>query len=355
MSPAKPALLKLHSQPWHLNGVAMKNILAKFLNFIWYKDHFFGLWLLPFSVIYIESVSIRRFLYRIRLFKTTTVPAPVIIIGNITVGGTGKTPLVIWMAELLKQHGYIPGIISRGYGGKSQQWPQQVTAESDPAIVGDEAVLMASRCACPVIVGPQRVKSATRLIEQFQCNVILSDDGLQHYALARDIEIIAIDAQRRFGNSYFLPAGPLREQLDRLQKVDLVICNGDAYEENEFSMHVQGHQAINLSTGEQRDLSSFADQPCHAVAAIGNPERFFTLLQHYHIAIKKHSFMDHHPYAAEDIMFTDQHPVIMTEKDAVKCKAYATKQHWYVPVSAQPELRFEKQLLDLLKTKAKTF
>jgi tetraacyldisaccharide 4'-kinase len=189
------------------------------------------------------------------------------------------------------------------------------------------------------------------LLDKASCDVILSDDGLQHYALDRDIEVIVIDGQRRFGNNYFLPAGPLREPTSRLQEVDLVICNGEAYEENEYSMQVQGDQAVNLVTHEQCELSKFSNTSCHAIAGIGNPQRFFDLLENAQINIKPHRFPDHHQFTVDEIVFNDVKTVLMTEKDAVKCKAFATEKHWYVPVEAKPEELFTKQLLALLALK----
>ena len=329
----------------------MNKSIANWINDIWYKEYFLGVWFAPIGALFIDAVRFRRYLYRIGLLRKTTVSVPVIIIGNITVGGTGKTPLVIWMAHLLKKNGYHPGIISRGYGGEAENWPQQVDTSSDAQQVGDEAIMMAEKAQCPVVVGPKRAKSAQLLIDNNDCDVILSDDGLQHYALARDIEIIVIDGQRRFGNSYFLPAGPLREPTSRLQEVDLVICNGEAYEDNEYSMQVQGDQAINLVTGEQRKLSGFSGEVCHAIAGIGNPQRFFDLLEQAQVKIKAHRFPDHYQFAAEEIAFKDGKTVLMTEKDAVKCKAFATEKHWYIPVEAKPEEKFTEQLLALLAQK----
>ena len=322
--------------------------MARFLNFIWYTDYFLGIWLVPFSMLYIDSVRFRRYLYRIGVRKTSKLTVPIIIIGNITVGGTGKTPLVLWLAQYLKEQGFHPGIISRGYGGNATQWPQRVDPSSDPHQVGDEAVMIAKKSSCPIAVGPLRVESAQLLIKDANCDVILSDDGLQHYALGRDIEIIVIDGQRRFGNSYFLPAGPLREPISRIQEVDLVICNGPAEEENEFSMEIQGEEAINLKTQESKKLSAFKNQFCHAIAGIGNPQRFFDLLQEKDIDFKAHYFRDHHDFQAKDIEFKDSAPVLMTEKDAVKCTTFATEKHWYVPVYAKPQQAFINQLMVLI-------
>jgi tetraacyldisaccharide 4'-kinase len=200
-------------------------------------------------------------------------------------------------------------------------------------------------------VGPLRVEAANLLLRQADCNVILSDDGLQHYALNRDIEIAVIDGERRFGNGYCLPAGPLREPIERLQSVDFIIVNGEKSEENEFSMQLSGDMVVNLVSREQKSLQEFNGVDCHALAGIGNPERFFKLLETAGVNCITHSFPDHYPFQRHDIEFSDNKPVLMTEKDAVKCIAFAGKQHWYLPVKAVPEPVFSEQLLNLLREK----
>lgn len=333
----------------------MKNKLARWFVDAWYKEMYISSWFMPLSMLYVDVIRLRRFLYRIKLFKSYRLPVPVIIVGNITVGGTGKTPLVVWLVELLKQQGYQPGVISRGYGGKTEQdiGPQPVTAASDTALVGDEAVLLARRCGCPVVVGRDRPAAARQLLATHPCNVIISDDGLQHYALQRDIEIVVIDGQRRFGNGYCLPVGPLREPPERIKKVDLVVVNGQGAElqEGEFAMHCQGQQWVNLANGEHKPLAEFKHQSCHAVAAIGNPARFFAQLAAAGIDCQTHALPDHHAYIASDIQFKDEKPVLMTEKDAVKCSAFAEAKHWYLPVDAELPEAFTQQLLKLLKEK----
>jgi tetraacyldisaccharide 4'-kinase len=182
----------------------------------------------------------------------------------------------------------------------------------------------------------------------------LSDDGLQHYALNRDIEIAVIDGERRFGNGYCLPAGPLREPIERLQSVDFIVVNGEKSENNEFSMQLIGNTAINLLTGQQKPLSEFSATGCHALAGIGNPDRFFKLLESAGLTCKTHSFPDHYKFQLGDISFSDSEPILMTEKDAVKCMAFAGEQHWYVPIKADPETDFAEQLLVLLREKQKS-
>jgi tetraacyldisaccharide 4'-kinase len=298
-----------------------------------------------------DAVRFRKFLYHLGVLKKHTLPVPVIVVGNITVGGTGKTPLIVWLAGFLKDSGFKPGIISRGYGGQAESWPQWVTADSDAKNVGDEALLIAKQAGCPMAVGPLRVDAANFLLQQADCNVILSDDGLQHYALNRDVEIAVIDGERRFGNGYCLPAGPLREPIERLQSVDFIIVNGEKSENNEFSMRLIGDTAVNLVTGEQKSLQEFNDVDCHALAGIGNPERFFKLLASAGLTCITHSFPDHYQFQCHDIEFADNKSVLMTEKDAVKCMAFAGKQHWYLPVKVIPEDVFAEQLLKLLREK----
>ncbi len=329
----------------------MKKTLTRWATDIWYKDPFIGVWLMPLGFLFSDAVKFRKFLYRHGVLKTHTLPVPVIVVGNITVGGTGKTPLIIWLAGFLKDSGFKPGIISRGYGGQAESWPQMVTVDSDAKIVGDEALLIAKQTGCPMAVGPFRVDAANRLLKQADCNVILSDDGLQHYALNRDIEIAVIDGERRFGNGYCLPAGPLREPIERLQSVDFVIVNGEKSEDNEFSMRLVGDTVVNLVTGEQKSLQEFNAVDCHALAGIGNPERFFKLLESSGLTCITHSFPDHYQFQRQDIEFADNKPVLMTEKDAVKCMAFAGKQHWYLPVKAVSEDVFAEQLLKLLREK----
>ncbi len=329
----------------------MKQNISRWLQDAWYKEMYISSALMPLSMFYDDYMRFRLFLYNKGLLKKTKCSVPVIIVGNITVGGTGKTPLILWLARFLREQGYKPGIISRGYGGNTDSWPQWVDEQSNPEQVGDEAVLMAKRADCPIAVGPERVKAAQMILDKTDCDVILSDDGLQHYALDRDIEIAVIDGDRRFGNGYTLPCGPLREPIERLNKVDLIIVNGVASEENEFSMIIQGDTVVNLATQEQKLLTEFENSPCHAVAGIGNPKRFFDLLKQESISIECHAYPDHHLFNVDDITFDDDKPILMTEKDAVKCLGFASDKHWYLPVKAFPQQQFIDKLLTLIKEK----
>lgn len=331
----------------------MKKTLSRYLLDIWYKDHFIGAALLPFGFLYADFVKFHKWLYKIKYYKSEALPVPVVIIGNITVGGTGKTPLCISLANLLQSKGYRVGIISRGYGGEKTA-VKMVLPSSKPAEVGDEALLIAAQTNCPMAVGVNRVEAGKFLLKHAPCDVILSDDGLQHYALKRDIEIAVIDGERRFGNGICLPAGPLREPIERLNSVDFVITNGKTAEGNawhEWEMQLNGDVAINLATGETKALREFQNLPCHAIAGIGNPERFFNQLENAGILQRvDHSFPDHHVFSEKEITFKNE-MVLMTEKDAVKCKPFATQNHWAVPVLAKLSVEFEEKFLALLESK----
>lgn len=319
----------------------------------WYEKNALSILLRPFSWLYCALVFLRRLAYRVKLFRSTQLPVPVVVVGNITVGGTGKTPLVIGLAELLKKTGYRPGIVSRGYRGKARSWPQQVRADSDPVVVGDEAVLITRRTNCPMAVGPDRVAAAQALIQYHDCDIILSDDGLQHYKLKRNVEIAVIDGQRRFGNGFCLPAGPLRERVNRLQQVDLKFTSGTAAED-EIAMRYELMDLVSTRDPDKTcDLSDFKGKQVHAIAGIGNPHGFYELLRAGGLGVIEHSFPDHHDYKRSDINYNDNLPVIMTEKDAVKCFRYAEDNTWYLPVSVKLPNNFDAQFVDLLESKPK--
>lgn len=315
----------------------------------WYANSPVSLLLAPLGWLFCAVAALRRRAYRTGLLSVHRMPVPVIVIGNITVGGTGKTPLVAWLARFLIGAGYTPGIVSRGYGGKVGNWPQPVAADSDPALVGDEAVLLARRSGCAVVVGPDRVAAARVLLEHSPCDVILSDDGLQHYRLGRDVEIAVIDGVRGFGNGRCLPAGPLREPPERLREVDLVVVNGTAGE-GQYSMRlIEQVPRDVMDAGASRPLADFQGTRVHAVAGIGHPERFFKRLRALGLRIVEHPFPDHHAYSPADLDFGDGEPVLMTEKDAVKCRRFARPHLWYVPVEAQMDESFGARVLALLK------
>jgi len=318
------------------------------LDELWYGRSPLSILLAPLGWLYGAMMGLRRALYRIGILRSTRVAVPVIVVGNLTVGGTGKTPLVIWLAETLKRAGKRPGVVSRGYGGAASSWPQQARTDSDPWQVGDEPVLIARRAACPVVVDPDRVRAAKTLLATHHCDVIISDDGLQHYALARDVEIAVVDAARRHGNGRCLPAGPLREPLRRLRTVDVIMVNGgEAADECNF--HLVGDVACAVNTLQSaRPLGEFAGRTVHAVAGIGRPARFFEHLRRHRVQVITHAFDDHHVFRPEELRFADHLPVLMTEKDAVKCRSFAEPLHWYVPVSARVEPSCRARLREVL-------
>ena len=276
-------------------------------------------------------------LYSRRLAK------PVIVVGNLTVGGSGKTPLVIWLAQQLRERGLSPGVVLRGYGGSvaSGRAPMIVAADSDVAVVGDEALVLQARTGVPVAVGRDRAAAAQLLLAR-GVDVIIADDGLQHLRLARDFEIAVIDAARGIGNGYLLPAGPLREPPERLASVDVVVLNGEgglpagvAGVKRAFTMRLSGEWLRTLAgTEELMALSSLAGRRVHAIAGIGHPQRFFAQLAAAGLEVIAHAFPDHHRYRARDLAFDDDLPLLMTEKDAVKCRPFAAANRWYLPVAA---------------------
>jgi tetraacyldisaccharide 4'-kinase len=318
----------------------------------WYRRTPVSLALLVLALLYSSVASVRRWLYRVGLLRAKHLPVPVIIIGNITVGGSGKTPLVAWIAQYLREKGFRPGIVARGYGGRASVWPQEVSIDTNPTLVGDEPVLLARACACPVVVGPDRVAAALALLERHHCDVVLSDDGLQHYRLARDFEIAVIDGERRFGNGFPLPAGPLRDPISRLTSVDARVTNGTP-QADELGMTLVERGFCRL--GEVTSLDGpehFRGRRVHAVAAIGNPRRFFDHLRRLGIDAIEHPFPDHHAFTSKDLIFRDNLDIIMTEKDAVKCERLGIP-GWYMKIAAHPDPRIGDLLLQCLKEKSR--
>lgn len=324
----------------------IKSKIHTLINETWYSNTTLTQVLRPLSLLFCGIVALRKTLYSLKILKQTKLDVPVIVVGNITVGGTGKTPLVIWIAKFLKENGFTPGIVSRGYMGKAKSWPQQVRPDSDPVIVGDEAILISRQAKCPMAVGPNRVEAAQALLKYSNCDIIISDDGLQHYALHRNIEVVVIDGVRRFGNSFCLPAGPLREAVSRIDKADFIVTNGIA-SQGEFAMRYSGKELVNLLDPDSRlMLSDFKDKRVHAVSAIGNPQRFFDYLRSQGLNIVEHSFPDHYMYVQSDITFDDDLAVLMTEKDAVKCQRYSINNCWYLPINVEMKKEFGLRLLN---------
>jgi tetraacyldisaccharide 4'-kinase len=320
----------------------------------WYRIRPAHLVLIPLSLVFRGVVRVRAELYRRGALQVARLPVPVIVVGNITVGGTGKTPLVLWLADWLRAHGWRPGIVSRGYGGSGEV--QAVTPQSDAAQAGDEPLLLARRSGVPVCTGRQRTAAAHALLVRHpECNVIVSDDGLQHYRLARDVEIAVVDGERRFGNGWLLPAGPLREPVSRLDRVDAVVVNGAGFlgrlRTPQYAMRLEGATFRNLrdpqaSAGPER----FRGTTVHAVAGIGHPQRFFEHLRTLGLTVRPHPFPDHYAFAAEDLAFAGGDTVLMTEKDAVKCLAFARENYWYLQVEADVDPQLAHRVLDRIKS-----
>ncbi|HUL42197.1 MAG TPA: tetraacyldisaccharide 4'-kinase [Burkholderiales bacterium] len=306
----------------------------------WYRLTPWHVLLLPFSLLFGILASLRRFLYVLHLLPAIKLPVPVIVIGNISVGGTGKTPLVIWLTYFLQQEGFKPGIVSRGYGGRNTE-PLEVTPQSSPAVVGDEPVLLARRCGCPVWVGRNRAAAAVALLAAHsECDIVISDDGLQHYRLNRDVEIAVVDGERKFGNGLPLPAGPLRELVGRLESVDAVVVqDGEpsaGAPAHSFNMKLAGEIFYNLLNPDfKASAADLRGKKTYAVAGIGHPQRFFRQLQALGLTAAARPFPDHYPYQADDLYAPDAEAIIMTEKDAVKCQTFANEKYWVLAVDAQ--------------------
>ena len=311
------------------------------LQYHWHRITPLHLILFPVSLLFRLLVALRRTLYRNGILPSHKLPVPVIVIGNISVGGTGKTPLTLALAQHLIQRGWHPLIVSRGYGGAAQQ-PQQVDANSDALQVGDEPLLMARRNLCPVWIGKDRAAAAQAALQAHpQCDVVLCDDGLQHYRLQRDMEVAVIDGMRGFGNGFMLPAGPLREPVSRLQAVDAVVVNNGKISTSQYAMRLSGEVFHNLlDPGKTATAAHFHTPNNHAVAGIGHPQRYFEHLQALGISFTPHAFPDHHPYIETDLAFTGCDAILLTEKDAVKCAAFADARYWVLRVNAEidPEL-----------------
>lgn len=305
---------------------------------IWQSFNLFTILLSPLSLLFWIISQLRKQLYSSKILQSYRSPVPVLVVGNISVGGNGKTPVVVWLVEQLQLRGLKVGVISRGYGGENKIFPQLVTPESSPQQMGDEPVLIAQRTLAPVAISPNRKESIELLLSQFELDLIVTDDGLQHYALQRDLEWVVVDGERRFGNGFVLPAGGLRELPSRLKNVQAVICNGKNAKSGEHLMQLATDFAVNLKTGEKRHLNEFIGTNCVAMAGIGYPPRFFSMLENLGIKlIATHAFADHQAFSIEKLVHLSEKeiPLLMTEKDAVKCRHFAQENWWFVPVSAK--------------------
>jgi tetraacyldisaccharide 4'-kinase len=289
-------------------------------------------WALALESLYAKTIRRRAEAFKADPSKVVRLPVPVVVVGNITAGGTGKTPLIIALAQAMTERGFRPGVVSRGYGG-TERGPHFLAETDGPAMVGDEPSLI-RQYDIPVAIGARRPEAARLLIDA-GCDLILADDGLQHHRLGRDVEICVVDGERRLGNGHLLPAGPLREPASRLATVDFIVVNGGSPQTDEIPMRLEGGVAVNLDDPSlSAPLADFAGRPAHAVAGIGNPSRFFASLAAHGIAVDGHPFADHHAFTRDDFTFADGCPVLMTDKDAVKCLQFARANWWRVPVRA---------------------
>ena len=325
----------------------------------WYRSERWVRFLQPLSLLFGAVSGLRRWYWQ-QPGRAYTSKYPLIIVGNITAGGTGKTPLVIYLAHRLREMGYKPGIVSRGYGSRAPEYPFAVTPQTSHVEAGEEPLMIARHTQCPVIIDPDRVAAVKCLEASHDCDIIISDDGMQHYAMGRTVEIAVVDGRRGFGNGLLLPAGPLREKPARLDKVDIVVCNGltrHALPANTLQMDIEATHLVHLQDGKTLSihdpiLTSMTAKKVHAVAGIGNPERYFTSLCDCGFDIITHIFRDHHAYSQQDIMFADDLDVVMTEKDATKCHSLATERHWYLRVVARLPEEFMNRVLQKLNKAA---
>jgi tetraacyldisaccharide 4'-kinase len=325
----------------------------KSLAHYWYHPNRLLWLLLPLSWLYCLITVIRRKLYRLNLKKSYSTGVPLVVIGNIVAGGSGKTPLLIALCEYIRDMGYKPGVISRGYGG-SLSGIKQLTEKDSAEQVGDEPLMIHLRTKVPVVVGADRVAAVDYLVGHNQVDIVLSDDGMQHYRMRRDLEFAVVDAQRRFGNGFCIPAGPLREKVSRLDDVDIVVFNGvNQIEQGSCWYQLKIVSLSKLDGSKSASFSSFSGRPVHAIAGIGFPPRFFEQLKNHGLTIIEHAFSDHHFYQQEDFLGWHKDCIIMTEKDAVKCRHLSLSDAWVVSVQADLsdtlKSRLNSVLMPLLK------
>lgn len=336
--------------------------MYKWIHRVWYEGAASYVLLLPLSGIFWLLISSRRVLYRLGLLKTQRLPVPVLVVGNITAGGTGKTPTTIWLAKELRSRGFSPGVVSRGYGGSKSPASMRVDKASDPSVVGDEPVLIALRTDCPVVVDADRCRAAAMLIED-GVDLIIADDGLQHYRLPRSYEICVIDGARGLGNRMLFPAGPLRESIRRLSNVDQVLVNGrlraedstlSVVEQNAIEFDLVATEACRLNGSLTRPIERFLGTTVHAVAAIGNPGRFFDMLRANGIQVIEHAYRDHASLDRNHLEFGDDFDVFMTEKDAVKLGSTMADKFWYVPVDLNMDAVVAGPWLEQIESRMRT-
>ncbi|MFI8418239.1 tetraacyldisaccharide 4'-kinase [Serratia sp. NPDC078593] len=318
---------------------------------IWSGSSLVYLLLLPFSWLYGLVSCLIRLSYRIGLRKSWRSPVPVVVVGNLTAGGNGKTPMVIWLVEHLQQRGYRVGVVSRGYGGKSAVYPLLLDAQTTTQQAGDEPVLIFQRTGAPVAISPKRSDAVQALLKHHAIDLVITDDGLQHYALQRDFEIVVIDGVRRFGNGWWLPAGPMRERVGRLSSVNACITNGGVAQPGEIAMTLQAREAVNIASGQRLPAAQLP--AVVAMAGIGHPPRFFATLEKLGVSVEREvAFADHQEYQQAQLaaLTSPGQTLMMTEKDAVKCRAFAQAHWWYLPVDAELPDEQATELLQRIET-----
>lgn len=303
--------------------------MHRFIDKLWYKDHPLRWVIFPFSIVY-QLITVFRRCY-LQRYQQQYFSVPIVVVGNLTVGGVGKTPLVIALVQQFKAQGLRVGIVSRGYGASVQDFPYEVKPDGNPVRVGDEPLLLAKKTGCPVVIAPKRNLAVQYLIDMYQCEIIISDDGLQHYAMSRAVEIVVIDGMRGLGNGLCLPAGPLREAPRRLKTVDFIVVNGGEWP-GAYRMDFKPGEITGLLTGKTIPIADLK-MPVAAIAGIGNPKRFFALLRAMGILFKAYPFADHHRFKPGDFCVNEK-IVVMTEKDAVKCQSFAGESMFYLSIDA---------------------
>jgi len=335
----------------------MASSISEFVTKSWYQGAYWLYLLWPLYLIYSVVTLLRKYLYKSRAFKSYRAKVPVVVVGNITLGGTGKSPLVAYLVEALTEMGFKPGVVSRGYGARvSQEEVREVSTNSLVSEVGDEPLMLKRRVGCPIFISPTRAL-AVQALEKKGCDIVITDDGLQHYALGRDIEICVFDGERKWGNGHLLPMGPMREPLKRINMTDFVVMNGADWVGPKqpriaaFRMDLEASNLRALNNEQTLSLSELKGKEVDAIAGIGNPERFFNTLVAKGLLVESYRFSDHHAYTQSDVCFEGGRPLIMTEKDAVKCQALNLQEAWYLPVSAKLSGDLATQIVTVLKLK----
>lgn len=331
-----------------------KKAMASLTDKLWYRSYWLPVLLWPLAALFYLLAKLKR---KRDQAKARPFAMPVVVVGNISVGGTGKTPVVIALVKYLQSQGFKPAVVSRGFGGRAAQYPYVLNEKTTAAISGDEPLLIYQQCRCPVVVDADRNAAINRCLNDFDVDIIISDDGLQHYKMHRDLEWVVVDGARGLGNGWCLPAGPLRETAKRLKQVDQIIINGELAKSKQLddftyqSMHLEAQPLQPLTHTVSGDARPEPSAKVHAVAGIGNPQRFFNTLRSLSFEVIEHSFADHHAFSEADVCFDDDLATIMTEKDAVKCQAFkACNNHWYLPVEAALPEQALQQVKDLIDT-----